>query len=135
MQVQYSILLAGWVIALLIDQANSSFAPINENDRNELNTHVVVSSLSSSSLSSSSVVMVADSTKINHNKGQSSCPLNCLNGSFCAKQKRMREEESSVSVDNEDEWECVCPQGFIGKFCEVISRELSSTTCGDLICQ
>ena len=79
------------------------------------------------------------------------CPLNCRNGSSCVKLQQKKsvrtEEENPISVlevdnnqndDENDEWQCLCTEGFTGQFCQVEQRrnlDANTTTCGDLICE
>ena len=145
MQVHHSILLAScWAIGLLVDEASCSFVPFNDEiddkkDKVQLHPNEVASAAGAAF----AVVTVVTDTTTDDNKTKkqtSYCPLNCQNGSLCTK-KTIPEDNNnnnnSVSDDDDDddEWECVCPERFTGQFCEVPRRELSTTNCGDLICE
>lgn len=63
------------------------------------------------------------------------CPLNCQNGGSCVAKSVFKADEY-----DQEEWECDCPSGFDGNFCEFPSslpeaqRRLSVTCPGNLLC-
>ncbi|KAL7557696.1 hypothetical protein ACA910_018492 [Epithemia clementina (nom. ined.)] len=82
----------------------------------------------------------------------SSCPLRCQNGGVCVPKRskdddsenasttfrKMAEEQPEVANDIDNEWECECPPGHFGNFCELRpKRNLAEPTIqcpGNLKC-
>ncbi|KAL7568590.1 hypothetical protein ACA910_002701 [Epithemia clementina (nom. ined.)] len=143
--------------------AGASFVPIHDHALDNDNDHHHYDQVSSSSSSSSSSsyeddfgfvnglvlignALVEDTAAAKNFSKGSTCPLHCRNGGICIKQRTTRTEENPLSVEKDDEWQCLCPEGYAGIFCQVLydsttsswssssSRRQLQTQCEGLTC-